>query len=225
MDEVSPEDQKRAAAKAAVAEVRGGMTIGLGTGSTAAFAIDALGARVAQGLAIRAVATSERTAAHAAACGIALVDMAGIAAIDLCIDGVDEIDPALRAVKGAGGAMLREKIVASAATRNIAIADASKSVSRLGARPVPLEVLPLALALVEAQVRVIGGVPALRAGVLSDQGNPILDCRFPGIEDPEGLAAQLSALPGVLGHGLFVTEIDMLYLGTDTGVVRRDRPG
>jgi ribose 5-phosphate isomerase A len=133
---------KRAAAIAAVAEVADGMLVGLGTGTTAAFAIEALGLRVREGLACRAVATSERTTGLARVAGIPLLDLTDIAEIDLCIDGVDEIDAGLRAIKGAGGAMLREKIVASAARRMVAIADQSKAVVNLGARPVPIELLP-----------------------------------------------------------------------------------
>lgn len=230
MIELTASDRlKRAAALAAVAEVRDGMTIGLGTGSTAAFAIVAIGERVANGLVIRAVATSDRTAAAAMATGIAVIDLPASGMIDLCIDGVDEIDPALRAIKGAGGAMLREKVVAAAATRMIAIADATKRVDRLGARPVPIEALALARPLIERQVIALGGEPRLRitpAGdpVHTDQGNPILDCAFATIDDPAKLAAALAAIPGVLGHGLFVDEIDALYLGTEAGVARSERP-
>jgi ribose 5-phosphate isomerase A len=219
------DDLKRAAAEAAVAEIRAGMVVGLGTGSTAAFAIDALAAQVARGLSIRAVATSERTAAHARGAGISLLELDDLAAIDLCIDGVDEIDPSLRAIKGAGGAMLREKIVAGAAHRMIAIADASKAVDRLGARPVPVETLPLARAFVAARIAALGGTPVLRGDTRTDQGNIILDCPFGTLADPAALAAQLSEIPGVLGHGIFVSEIDALYLGTADGVVRRERPG
>lgn len=222
------EQRKRAAAEAGVAEVESGMLVGLGTGSTAAFAIDALAKRAAAGLSIDAVATSLHTAQAARAAGLRVIDFAEVATIDLCIDGVDEVDPALRAIKGAGGAMLREKIVASAATRMIAIADGSKDVARLGGRPVPVEILPFAQAFVERQVRALGGVPTLRllpsgAVYATDQGNPVLDCAFGPIGDPESLAAALCACPGIFEHGLFLTEIDTIYLATETGVVRRDR--
>lgn len=221
--------QKRAAAEAAVAEVAAGMLVGLGTGSTAGYAIAALARRVAGGLPIRAVATSEHSAAAAAAAGIAVLDFAGIDSVDLCIDGVDEIDPACRAIKGAGGAMLREKVVASAAARMIAIADESKAVAELGSRPIPVEVLPFATALVSRLVTKLGGAPTLRRGPdgepwRTDQGNLVLDCRFAAVGDGAALAAGLSAVPGVLGHGLFLSEIDTLYLATAAGVVRRDRP-
>jgi ribose 5-phosphate isomerase A len=158
-----------------------------------------------------------------------VIDFAEIATIDLCIDGVDEIDPLLRAIKGAGGAMLREKIVAASAARMIAIADLSKDVVRLGGRPVPVETLPFARAFVEREIAQLGGKPMLRMAVAdipfqTDQGNVVLDCTFGPIADPAGLAAALASIPGMLGHGLFLREIDTLYLGTGQGVVRRDRP-
>jgi ribose 5-phosphate isomerase A len=219
---------KRAAAEAAIAEIETGMRIGLGTGTTAAFAIDALALRVRQGLCCLAVATSKATADRAAKAGIALLQLEDVAEIDLCIDGVDEIDPELRAIKGAGGAMLREKIVARAAQRMIAIADASKAVQQLGTRPVPVEVLPQALAFIARQIGLLGGEPVLRhddrgAIALTDQGNCIFDCRFAVLNDAAALARSLSTVPGVLGHGLFLSEIDALYLGTAEGVVCRER--
>ncbi len=228
MTALSPRDeQKRAAAEAAVAEVRDGMIVGLGTGTTAAFAIAALGERCRAGLTIRAVATSFATEAAARAAGIAIGDFADLAAVDLCIDGVDEIDGGLRAIKGGGGAMLREKIVAASAARMIAVADASKPVERLGAAPVPVEILPFARGFVAAAVARLGGRPVLRSSAgapfRSDQGNWILDCAFPRIADPAALATRLSTIPGALGHGLFLDEIDELYLGTDAGVLKSDR--
>ncbi len=218
---------KQAAAHAAVAEVADGMIVGLGTGSTAAHAIAAIGARVARGLAIRAVATSLHTHRAALAAGIAMLDFADVPAIDLCIDGVDEIDPALRAIKGGGGAMLREKIVATAATRMIAIADATKPVAQLGMRPVPVEVLPFARAFVSARIAALGGQPVLReaAGAVwhSDQGNILLDCAFGQIADPAALADALAAIPGLLGHGLFLDEIAAAYVAGADGVLRCDK--
>jgi ribose 5-phosphate isomerase A len=221
------EQGKRAAAEGAVAEVEGGMLVGLGTGSTAAFAIQALARRVGEGLDVRAVATSLATAQAAAAAGIRVIDFADVASVDLCIDGVDEIDPGLRAIKGAGGAMLREKIVATAATRMIAIADESKAVAALGGRPVPVEFLPFARSFVERRLAELGGVPVLRiagtAPYRTDQGHPVFDATFAELGDPATLAAALSACPGVLAHGLFLTEIDTVYFGSATGVTRRDR--
>lgn len=220
---------KRAAAQAAVAEVRPGMLVGLGTGSTAKFAVETLGEQVRAGLAIRTVATSHATEALARAAGIEVVPFATVDRVDLTIDGVDEIDPMLRAIKGAGGALLREKIVAAASDRMIAVADASKSVSRLGRGSVPVEVLPFARSWAMRALAEAGGDPALRTGadgqpVLSDQASLLIDVAFGSIADPDALAARLDAIPGLLGHGLFLREIDTLYLAGDERVERRDRP-
>lgn len=224
----SIEAEKRAAAEAAVTEVVDGMLIGLGTGTTAAHAIAAIGRRVAAGLRIEAVATSEQSAAAARALGITVRDFADVAAIDLAIDGVDEIDPGFRAIKGAGGAMLREKIVAASAARMIVVADHGKAVTRLGVRAVPVEVLPFARSFVADRIAALGGEPVLRQGAdgsawRSDQGNLVLDCRFGIDEDWRRIADALAAIPGQLGHGLFLDEIDALYLATADGVKRRDR--
>lgn len=218
---MSTDPDKRTAALAAVEEVRPGMLIGLGTGSTAAFAIAALGQRVRSGLAITTVATSRATEALAKAHGLRVLPFDDVQQVDLTIDGVDEIDPALRAIKGGGGAMLREKIVAAASTRMIAIADGTKPVARLGRGPVPVEILPFAAAFVLRRLRALGATPTLRA-TRSDQDNLLADARFDAIDDPETLAIQLDAIPGLLGHGLFLTEIDGLYVANN-GVVRTDR--
>jgi ribose 5-phosphate isomerase A len=220
--------EKRAAAEAAVAEIEQAMVVGLGTGSTVAFAIEALAARCRAGLNVRAVATSLRTDGIARRSGIDVLDFSTLAAVDLCIDGVDEIDPVFRAIKGAGGAMLREKIVAQAAARMIAIADSSKAVDRLGAALLPVEVLPFALGFVGRRIEELGGEPRLRRGgvggvILTDQGNQILDCAFGFIDAPEILASSLSQIPGVIGHGLFIGEIDTVYIGRGDEVERRTR--
>ena len=215
------ETDKRLAALAAVAEVRAGMIVGLGTGSTAAFAIDALGELVRGGLAIRAVATSLATERHARAAGIALIDLP--ADIDLTIDGADEIDDACRAIKGAGGAMLREKIVAAASARMLVIADGSKHVAIIGARQIPVEILPFAETFVAARLAALGGAPVPRAGFVTDQGNRILDCAFPIDADKAALAAEIAAIPGALGHGLFLTEVDAAYIATGGVVTRLER--
>ncbi len=221
---MSRDADKQAAALAAVAEVRDGMLVGLGTGSTAAFAITEIGRLCAEGLRIEAVATSLATEAHARTAGIPLLELGSVATIDLAIDGTDEVDPTLRAIKGAGGAMLREKIVAAAARRMVVIADGSKRVAELGAAALPVEVLPVARAYVADVLAAVGGLPTLRGGesnpTLTDQGNIIFDCRFGPIEAPELLAARLSAIPGVMGHGLFLDEIDAVYLA-DGGMVER----
>lgn len=222
------EPLKHAAAAAAVEEVQAGMIVGLGTGSTAAHAVQLLGARVAAGLDIAAVATSHATEAAARAVGIRLLAPDEQSAIDLCIDGVDEIDSRLRAIKGGGGAMLLEKVVATLARRNIAIADASKQVARLGGRAVPIEILPAARGLVWREIVRLGGTPDLRlregAPWVTDAGNHILDARFPTLAEPATLAGALSTIPGALGHGLFLTEIDALYVAASDGVSRQERP-
>lgn len=213
---------KRKAAEAAIAEVTDGMLVGLGTGSTAAFAISGLGRRIAQeGLRITAAGTSLATERAARAAGIPFLAFDDCASVDLCIDGADEIDPAFRAIKGGGGAMLREKIVASAATRMVCIVDASKPVETLS-RPLPIEVLPFARAYVSGAIRCLGGDPVVRPAP-SDQGNLLIDCAFGPIADPAGLAHTLDAIPGLLGHGLFLSEIDALYIGGETSVERRER--
>ena len=216
------DSNKRKAAEAAIAEVTDGMLVGLGTGSTAAFAISGLGRRIARdGLKITAAGTSRATERAARDAGIPFLAFDDLAAVDLCIDGADEIDPLFRAIKGGGGAMLREKIVASAATRMICIVDASKPVATL-ARPLPIEVLPVARSYVAGAIRCLGGDPVIRAAP-SDQGNLLIDCAFGPIADPAGLAATLDAIPGLLGHGLFLSEIDALYIGDETSVERRER--
>lgn len=217
------DDDKRAAALAAVAEVRPGMLLGLGTGSTAAFAIERIGVLVREGLDIRAVATSRRSEAAALAAGIPVVDFAGIAAVDLTIDGADEIDPGLVAIKGAGGAMLREKIVAAASRRMIVIADASKRVERIGRARLPVEILPFARAFVATRLAALGAAAAIRGDFRTDQGNLILDCKFSEMPDLVRLAAAISAIPGVLGHGLFLDEVDCAYIGDGGRVIRLDR--
>lgn len=221
------DDDKRLAAEAAVAEVRDGMLVGLGTGSTAAFAIAAIGRRVADGLCIRAVATSEASAAQARLFGIAVLDFADVAAVDLTIDGADEIDGQLLAVKGAGGAMLREKAVAAASARMVVIADGSKQVDRIGAAKLPVEVLPFARSFVLARLRTIFGSLEERGegAYRTDNGNLVADCLDAQEADPHALAAALQATPGVVGHGLFLDEVDAAYIATDGVVTRLERNG
>lgn len=219
---------KRAAALAAADEIQPGMLVGLGTGSTAAFLIDELGRRFAQGLRFRAVATSLASEAQAIALGIPILPFADVAHIDLAIDGADEIDPQLRAIKGAGGAMLREKCVAASAARMVVIADGSKRVAQLGKAPVPCETLPFARSFVEGALAEAGAQVVLRGGgtpALTDQGNLIFDCHFGLIADPAALAAHLAAIPGLVGHGLFIGEVDGLYCGEDGSATFTARPG
>ena len=220
---MTADSDKHAAALAAVAEVREGMLVGIGSGSTVAHLIRLLGERVRDGLRIEAVATSIASADAARAEGIAVRDFADMAAIDLAIDGADEIDAALVAIKGAGAAMLREKVVAQAAARMAVIADGSKHVARVGAAKLPVEVLPFARAFVSAQLTALGARVGQRAGVVTDNGNIILDAAFGAIADPPALAAAIAAIPGALGHGLFVGEVDAAYIAADGVVTRLER--
>jgi ribose 5-phosphate isomerase A len=220
-------DEKRRAAQAAADEIQSGMVIGLGTGSTVAELIPILAARVRGGLSVIAVATSDATEAAARLAGIVVVPFEDRSLVDLTIDGVDEIDDTLRAIKGAGGALLREKIVATASRRMIAIADGSKYNAAIGSRMVPVEVLPFARAFVMAALEALGAKPTLRmvAGQVahSDQGNLLVDCAFAGLADPAATALQLSTVPGLLGHGLFLTEIDAAYIARGEHVTRYER--
>ncbi len=225
---MSQDADKKAAALAAADEVKPGMLVGLGTGSTAYFLIEELGRRFADGLQFRAVATSLASEKQAKGLGIPVLPFSEVARIDLAIDGADEIDPHLRAIKGAGGAMLREKCVAASAKRMIVIADSSKTVAQLGATmPVPCETLDFAQAFVARALEDLGAAVVLRqkdgAPYRTDQNNLILDCRFGPISDPAGLAARLSSIPGMLGHGLFVTEIAGLYCAKDGSATFTER--
>jgi ribose 5-phosphate isomerase A len=219
--------RKRAAARAAVAEIQDGMLVGLGTGTTTGFAISALGERVAGGLRVTTVATSLATGSAAEAAGLPVLPFDTLVRLDLAIDGADEIDPQLRAIKGKGGAMLREKIVAAAAARMIVIVDADKQVTRLGRSPVPVEVLPFAAGFVSHRIELLGATVSPRmagdASYRTDQDNIVLDCMFGAIDDPRALAVALSAIPGMLGHGLFLDEIDAAYVGGSDGVIQQSR--
>ena len=208
---------KRRAAEAAVGEIREGMLVGLGTGSTAAHAIRAIGER---GLKIDAVATSAASAALAQAVGIRVRDFAEVTRVDLTIDGADEIDDRFLAIKGAGGAMLREKVVAAASDRMVVIADASKRVAAIGAAALPVEVLPFARGYVRDALGALFGRVEERAGYLTDNGNLVMDCNARRSDDWDDLAHRLEAVPGIVGHGLFLSEVDAAYVA-DRGTVTR----
>jgi len=227
---MSQDYDKKIAARAAADEVKAGMLVGLGTGSTAAYLIEELGRRFAQGLRFRAVATSIASETQAKILGIPVLPFSEVAYIDLAIDGADEIDASLRAIKGAGGAMLREKCVAASAARMVVIADSSKAVAQLGIKmPVPCETLPFAQAFVEGALTELGARVVLRikgdAPYRTDQDNLIFDCHFGAIADPAALAASLSSIPGMVGHGLFIDEIDGLYLAVNGSATFAGRPG
>ncbi|NKB70545.1 MAG: ribose-5-phosphate isomerase RpiA [Candidatus Latescibacteria bacterium] len=219
---------KEAAGRAAAAHVHSGMVVGLGTGSTAYFAIQALGERVAAGLAIKSLPTSEASASQARDLGIELVTLEQCPVIDLTIDGADEIDPNLDLIKGLGGALLREKIVAEASTRQIIIADDSKVVDKLGNQaPLPVEVIPFAWPLVQTRLSEWGLQVERRLDAdgqpfTTDEGNCILDARFPhGIDDPAATDQQLNSIPGVVENGLFVGRTDLVLIGRDDGTCRQ----
>ncbi len=220
-------ERKRAAARAAVGEIEDGMLIGLGTGTTANFAIAALGERTAAGLRVATVATSHATERAAETAGVPVRPFDELARLDMAIDGADEVDPELRAIKGKGGAMLREKIIATAAGRMIVVIDDGKLVPRLGRGFVPVEVLPFAAGFVAHRIVQLGGRPSRRAdgsaAYRTEQGNLVFDCAFGEIEHAERLGAALSAFPGVMGHGLFLDEIDEVYVGKSDGVIHLTR--
>ena len=223
------DSMKREAAQRALQFVEDGMIVGLGTGSTAAQFIDLLGEKVSDGLNITGVATSAATERQARAAGITLTTLDEEPEIDLTVDGADEIDQNLRLIKGGGGALLREKIVASASEMVVIIADQSKLVERLGAFPLPVEVVPfgykVSLAMIEDIADELGleGTVRQRLGedgkpFVSDGGNFILDCSFGVLDDPEVLAELLPFTPGVVDHGLFIGLADQAVIAGENGV-------
>ena len=218
---------KREAAQRALDLVKPGMRLGLGSGTTARHFVDLVGAKVAAGLDIRCVATSEATAAQANALGIPLATLDELPELDLTVDGADEVDPELRLIKGGGGALLREKIVAGASRRMAVIADSSKLVSRLGAFPLPIEVVPFGLAATRRHIEHVfsnlglAGPIRLRGAAtrfITDGGHYILDCALGAIPDPERLAQALSPIPGVVEHGLFIGYARDAFLAGGDGV-------
>ena len=224
---------KRRAGERAAAEVEDGFVVGLGTGSTTAFAIEAIGRAVTEGLDVQGIPTSFQSRRLALEVGIPLTSLDAVSTVDLAIDGADavvdgsggDLDGTL--IKGGGAAHTREKLVASAADRFVVVVDSSKLTPQLE-RPVPLEVLPAAHTVVAEAVRSLGGDPTLRDAehkdgpVVTDNGNLVIDCDFGTIDDPRELAHSLSQIPGGLEHGLFVDRADAIYVGHADGVeVRR----
>lgn len=209
MEIMANDQEKAAAARAGLQFIRDGLVVGLGTGSTAAYFIKLLAEKVKHGLRIRGIPTSIRSRELAQSLGIPLTTLDECQEIDVTVDGADEVDPRLRLIKGGGGAMLREKIVASATKQLVIVADASKQVPVLGKFPLPVEVIRFAQALVTKRIRALGADVTVRAGFdgkpyVTDENNHILDCSFGQIRDAEGLARQLSDMPGVVEHGLFI---------------------
>ena len=225
---MTQDEAKLLAAKRAAELIEDGMAVGLGTGTTATLFIRELGKRVAEGLRIRAVATSDASRTLAEQLGIPITNFAETPVLDINVDGADEVahDPVLglALIKGGGGAQLREKIVASAAKRFIVVADSSKVVAQLGKFPLPVEVIQLALPLVERRLNKLGLHPRLRpardaAGPwITDEGNMILDCYCGSIPDPARTAAEIRAIIGVVEHGLFLNMATLALVAGEDGV-------
>jgi ribose 5-phosphate isomerase A len=227
------DELKRAAAAEALTHVTSGMRLGLGTGSTMAHFVDLLGEALSSGRLgdIVGVPTSLRTERQARELGIPLAELHELAPLDLAVDGADEVDPHLDLIKGLGGALLREKMIAQAAHRFIIIADESKVVPRLGTRsPLPVEVVPFAWEAHRPWLEERGAVPVLRRDadgepVRTDNGNFILDCRFAeGIDDPGALEARLSLRAGIVDSGLFLGLADAVVIAAEDGISVRRRP-
>ncbi|OES46403.1 ribose-5-phosphate isomerase RpiA [Domibacillus iocasae] len=207
-------NEKQVAGEKAAEFVKDGMVVGLGTGSTVLYTIKKIGERVKDGLSITAVATSIQTEQLAKECGIPLVNLADIDVIDVAIDGADEVDAAFNLIKGGGGALLREKIIASSAQEFIIVADSSKMVKQLGRFPIPVEVEIFGYPLTGKKIQSIGGVPKLRMNegkpFVTDNGNYIFDCDFAAISSPEKLELNLNLIPGIVENGLFIGLVDLL---------------
>jgi ribose 5-phosphate isomerase A len=232
---MSMEELKRQAAARALEAVRDGMRLGLGTGSTAKHFVELLGEKVRAGLRVVGVPTSESTKADALRCGVPLTTLDEIDRLDLTVDGADEVDPALDLIKGGGGALLREKIVAAASDRMIVIADESKWVATLGRFPLPVEVIPFGLAATRRAIAQacaesgVSGEMVVRTTkdghvFVTDGGHWIVDVHLTRIQDARRLAGLLSTIPGVMEHGLFVGLATQAILAGAQGIRVIDRP-
>ena len=209
-------DLKRVAAESAVTQVSSGMVVGLGTGTTGEFVLLALARRIREGLRITGVPTSEHTAARARELGIPLTELR--APIDIDIDGADEVErDTLNLIKGKGGALLREKIVAQASARFLVVVDQLGLVDCLGVAPVPVEVIPFGWQATARRIEALGAKPR-RRDFTTDSGNYILDCAFGLLESPETLASELNRVAGVVEHGLFIGMATEVHVGTSSGV-------
>ena len=222
--------EKEAAARASLRFVHDGNVVGLGTGSTAAYAVRFLGDQVRGGLKIRGIPTSVHTRDLAASLGIPLTTLDECQQIDVDIDGADEFDPQLNLIKGGGGALLREKIIASASRQVVIIADSSKQVAVLGTFPLPVEVVGFAQPLVAKRITALGATVKLRQDAkgnpfVTDEGHHILDCSFGKIPDPPALARILSDMPGVVEHGLFINlaSVVLVAKGENVTELRRNQ--
>ena len=213
----SQQELKRAVALAALPFVQPGRVLGVGTGSTVDLFIDALAA--ARLDVTQAVSSSERSTAKLAAIGIAVLDLNEVDDLPVYIDGADEVDAGLHMIKGGGAALTREKIIAAVAQRFVCIADASKQVDVLGRFPLPVEVIPMARAHVARELATLGGRPVWRQGVVTDNGNVILDVHGLSIADPVAMESRINQIVGVVSNGLFAARgADVLLLGGDDGV-------
>ena len=222
------EQEKEAAARASLRFVKDGQVVGLGTGSTAAYFIQLLGEQVKKGLRIRGIPTSVHSGEVAASLGIPLTTLDESPQIDVTVDGADEVDPQLRLIKGGGGALLREKIVASATKQYVIIADATKRVPVLGKFPLPVEVIKFAQALITKKIEALGAKVILRKNAdgtayLTDENNYILDCHFGQIRGADGLANKLSDMPGVVEHGLFIGMASVVLVANGSEIVELRR--
>lgn len=222
------DQEKEAAARASLRYVRDGQVVGMGTGSTAEFFIRLLWERVKEGLRIRGIPTSERSRELASSLGIPLTSLDECQEIAVTVDGADEFDPQLRLIKGGGGALLREKIVASASRQLVIVADASKRVPVLGRFPLPVEVIKFAEALVAKKMAGLGAEVRLRrradgSPYVTDENNHILDCSFGQIPDADGLARRLSDMPGVVEHGLFIGMASTVIVASGNDIVELHR--
>src|SRR6516225_11950359 len=222
------DQEKQLAGEASLRYVEDGQVVGLGTGSTAVFAIRGLGDRVRAGLKIRGIPTSVRSRDLATELGIPLTTFDDVQQIDVTIDGADEFDPQLNLIKGGGGALLREKIVASASKKLVIVTDSSKQVTVLGKFPLPVEVIKFAQALVAREIAALVAKVELRKDAagqayVTDEGNHILDCSFGQIVDPPALARRLSDMPGVVEHGLFVGMASVVMMARGAQVIEIKR--
>ncbi|MDX5936544.1 ribose-5-phosphate isomerase RpiA [Acidithiobacillus thiooxidans] len=211
---------KKKAAEAALAYIQPGMVVGVGTGSTTNFFIDALGAAKihVDGYVASSIATENRLKAQ----GLNVLDLNSTGDIPVYIDGADEADPHFRLIKGGGAALTREKIVASAARLFVCIADASKDKPMLGKFPLPVEVIPFARSFVARQLVKLGGTPTLRNGVTTDNGNVIIDVTGLDFSDPVKMEAAINLIPGVLDNGIFAhRRADVMLFGSENGVIEK----